>query len=288
MKVLVTGAAGQLGSVVCQELVQRGHEVLATDKRFVDGLPAPLRLADLRLAFAVYPLLEGKDAVVHLGNHPGLNAGPSPQALLADNVAMNANVFRAAAELGIGRIVFASSVQVMVRFEDGHPTEAPYTLPYFPLDGQAPPDPGSNFYGLSKEFGERTLQVVAERWPELCCTALRFPRLANESFLKRIKQRQAPSALKWGEGLTYLELPDAATLVALVLERQRPGYHQYFPAQALQIAGYSVAATLAAFFPTTPLRRPLAEIESLVDLAALEADVGFRPSPPLTVELERT
>jgi Nucleoside-diphosphate-sugar epimerases len=288
VKVLVTGAAGQLGSVVCQELVQRGHEVLATDKRFVDGLPAPLRLADLRLAFAVYPLLEGKDAVVHLGNHPGLNAGPSPQALLADNVAMNANVFRAAAELGIGRIVFASSVQVMVRFEDGHPTEAPYTLPYFPLDGQAPPDPGSNFYGLSKEFGERTLQVVAERWPELCCTALRFPRLANESFLKRIKQRQAPSALKWGEGLTYLELPDAATLVALVLERQRPGYHQYFPAQALQIAGYSVAATLAAFFPTTPLRRPLAEIESLVDLAALEADVGFRPSPPLTVELERT
>jgi nucleoside-diphosphate-sugar epimerase len=288
MKVLVTGAAGELGSVVCQELVQRGHEVLATDQRFVDGLPAALRLADLRLRFAVYPLLEGKDAVVHLGNHPSLNAGPSPQAVLADNVAINANVFRATAELGVARIVFASSLQVMVRLEDGRSTEAPYTLPYFPLDGQAPPNPGWNLYGLSKELGERMLQVLAERWPELCCTALRFPRLANESFLKRIKQRQAPSALKWGEGLTYLEYPDAATLVALVLERQRPGYHQYFPAQALRIDGYSAAATLAAFFPATPLRRPLPEIESLVDLDALEAEIGFRPSPPLTVELEQT
>jgi nucleoside-diphosphate-sugar epimerase len=288
VKVLVTGAAGELGSVVCQELVQRGHEVLATDKRFIGGLPAPLRLADLRLAFALYPLLEGKDAVVHLANHSSLTADPSPQAVLADNVAMNANVFRAAAELGVARMVFASSLQVMVRLEDGLPTEAPYTLPYFPLDGQAPPNPGSNFYGLSKEFGERMLQVLVDRWPELCCTALRFPELVNESFLRHIKQRQTRTALNWGEGLTYLEFPDAAALVALVLERQRPGYHQYFPAQTLRIAGYSVAATLAAFFPTTPLRRPLADIESLVDLAALEAEVGFRPSPPLTVELEQT
>jgi len=288
MKVLVTGAAGRLGSVVCQELVRRGHEVLATDQRFISGLPAPLRLADLRLALAVYPLLESKDAVVHLGNHPSLDAGPSPQAVLADNVAMNANVFRTAAELGVGRIVFASSLQAMVRLDQGRPTEAPYTLPYFPLDGQAPLNPGSNFYGLSKEFGERTLQVLAQCRPELCCTALRFPKLVNESFLQRIKQSQAPSALNWGEGLTYLALPDAAMLVALVLERQRPGYHQYFPAQALRIAGYSAAATLAAFFPATPLRRLPSDIEGLVDLGALETDVGFQPSPPLTVELERT
>jgi nucleoside-diphosphate-sugar epimerase len=287
MKVLVTGAAGRLGSVVCKELVQRGYDVLATDQRSISGLPAPLRLADLRLASGVYPLLDGKDAVVHLATRPSLDAGVSPQAVLADNGAMNANVFRAAAELGVGRIVFASSVQAMVRLEDGHPTEAQYTLPYFPLDGQAPPNPGSNFYGLSKEFGERMLQVLADRWPELCCTALRFPELVNEKFLKGIKQRQAFSALNWGEGLTYLEFSDAAALVALVLERQRPGYYQYFPAQALRISGYSAAATIAAFFPATPLRRPLSEIESLVDLHSLDADFGFQPSPPLTVELER-
>ena len=113
-----------------------------------------------------------------------------------------------------------------------------------------------------------------------------FGEAAQRKILKGIEQRQALSALNWGEGLTYLEFSDAAPLVALVLERQRPGYYQYFPAQALRIAGYSVATTLATFFPATPLRRPLSEIESLVDLSALEADFGFRPSPPFTVELQ--
>ena len=47
MKVLVTGATGRLGSVVCQELSRLGHDVLGTDQRF-GPLDAPLRLADLR------------------------------------------------------------------------------------------------------------------------------------------------------------------------------------------------------------------------------------------------
>jgi hypothetical protein len=46
-----------------------------------------------------------------------------------------------------------------------------------------------------------------------------------------------------------------------------------------------VARTLSEFFPDTPLRRPVDQIESLVDLSTLERDFGFRPSPPLTVQL---
>jgi hypothetical protein len=93
------------------------------------------------------------------------------------------------------------------------------------------------------------------------------------------------NALNFAEGLTHLEFADAARLIGLVLERQGPGYHQYFPAQALSVAGYSPAQLLAEFYPDTPLRRPRAEITSLVDLSALEQDLDFRPSPPLTVEL---
>ena len=287
MKVLVTGATGRLGSVVCKRLLQSGHAVLGTDQRFVKDFGAPLRLADLRDAHAVYPLLEGQDAVVHLGNIPNLALGPSAQAVLNDNMAMNVNVFRAAADLGVGRIVFASSLQAMVRLEEGKPLEPPYGVPYFPLDGDAPADPGYNFYGLSKELGERVLRVLSERFPELACTSLRFPFLAGGWFLNRIKQPLLPSALNFAEGLTHLEFGDAAELVARVLERQQPGYHQYFPAQGLALAGYSPAQILAEFFPDTPLRRPRAEITSLVDLSALERDFDFRPSPPLTVELLR-
>jgi len=288
MKVLVTGATGRLGSVVCKQLVAEGHDVLATDQRHASGLGAKLLLADLRDARAVYPLLEGRDALVHLGNIPNLSAGPSAQAVLGDNVTMNANVFRAAIDVGVRRLVFASSLQAMIRLEEGSTPAPPFTVPYFPLDGEAPANPGYNFYGLSKEFGERTLRILAERYPELICTALRFPMLAGEWFLNRVKQPLTRSALNLCEGLTYLQFSDAAALIGLVLARQAPGYHQYFPAQAVELAGYSAPAVLAEFFPETPLRRPREQIQNLVDLTALERDFGFSPQRPLTIELARS
>jgi len=285
MKVLVTGATGRLGAHVCKELRRRGHDVLGTDQRFTSELAVPLKLADLRQPDAVYPLLEGREALVHLGNIPSLGAGPSPQVVLSDNVAMNANVFRAAADLGVWRVVFASSLQAMIRLEEGRAPDARPMVPYFPLDGAAPADPGHNFYGLSKEFGERLLRVQSERFPRLICTALRFPMLAGDWFYERLRAPLPLRGLNFREALTYLGFSDAATLVGLVLERQQPGYHQYFPAQALTLSGYSVARTLSEFFPDTPLRRPIDQIESLVDLSALEQDFGFQPSPPLTVQL---
>lgn len=285
MKVLVTGGAGRLGSLVCEELSAIGHEVLATDQRFLASSKVPQRLADLCDPHAIYPLLEGCQAVVHLGNIPNLGQGPSPQSVLGRNSVMNANVFRAAADLGIGRIVFASSIQAMVRLEEGRAPDAAPCVPYFPLDGAAPADPGHNFYGLSKEFGERTLRVLSERFPDLRCTALRFPVLVGGWFYERAAAPLPRSAVNFGEALTYLDFKDAARLVGLVLDRQEPGYHQYFPAQALHLEGYSPAQVLAEFFPHTPLRRPRESIESLVDATALERDFGFRPAPPLTVRL---
>jgi nucleoside-diphosphate-sugar epimerase len=285
MKVLVTGATGRLGTVVCKELLQRGHDVLGTDQRFAPGLGVPLELADLRDALAVYPLLDGREAVVHLGNIPNLGHGPSAQVVLGDNVSMNSNVFRAALDLGVNRIVFASSLQAMIRLDEGRAFDDPPLIPYFPLDGDAPANPGHNFYGLSKEFGERTLRILSEREPRLTCTSLRFPMLSGDWFKKRLQHPLPRSGLNLCEALSYLDFSDAAALVALVVERQQPGYHQYFPAQAVKLEGYTPASTLAEFFPHTPLRRPRDEIAELIDVSALERDFGFRPSPPLTVQL---
>jgi nucleoside-diphosphate-sugar epimerase len=285
MKVLVTGGAGRLGSLVCEELFVLGHEVVATDQRFLPGSKVPQRLADLCDPHAIYPLLEGCQAVVHLGNIPNLGQGPSPQSVLGKNSVMNANVFRAAVDLGVSHIVFASSIQAMVRLEEGRAPDAAPCVPYFPLDGAAPADPGHNFYGLSKEFGERTLRVLSERFPELRCTVLRFPVLVGAWFYERAERPLPRSAVNFAEALTYLNFTDAARLVGLVLERQRPGYHQYFPAQALQLEGYSPARVLAEFFPHTPLRAPRESIQSLVDATALERDFGFWLGTPLTVRL---
>ena len=154
MKVLVTGAAGNLGSVVCRVLVARGHEVRAADQRHRAGLPVRIDYADVRDELSVYRLVDGMDAVVHLANHPHPASGPTPAALLTENVAMNTNVFTAALELGVSRIVFSSTVQVMCTFSWPREPRTTFPLPYLPLDGHCPPSTLTNPYALSKYFAE--------------------------------------------------------------------------------------------------------------------------------------
>jgi nucleoside-diphosphate-sugar epimerase len=285
MKVLVTGAAGKLGSQVCTHLFEHGYQVRATDRRHRAGLPVPLQLADLCDDIAVYTLLAGCDAVVHLGNHPNLNAAASPQRLLAENTAMNANVFRAAADHGIRRIVFASSVQAMLKMDNGMRMEPPFPIPYLPLDGAAPANAGMNFYGLSKEFAERLLQQLCEAEPTLSATSLRFPGLVHEAWLERLSAGPAPrSNFNFGELLAYLLFSDAARLVQVALEKQRPGYHQYYPAQTLRVRGVALPELVARYYPQVPLRRPLISLEALVDVSALAHDLAWAPTPATTVE----
>ena len=86
MRVLVTGAAGFIGSHLAENLIGQGHDVVGVDafipyypRAFKERNLAALRTdgrlrfheADLRTA-PIEPLLEGVDAVVHLAAMPGL------------------------------------------------------------------------------------------------------------------------------------------------------------------------------------------------------------------------
>jgi hypothetical protein len=70
------------------------------------------------------------------------------------------------------------------------------------------------------------------------------------------------------------------------VDEQRPGYHQYFPASSIQIRGYSVAALISEFYSDVPLKKPIGEIEGLIDTSAITRAVGWAPKQPLAVELE--
>ena len=241
--------------------------------------------ADLRDEIAVYSLLEGCEAVAHLGNHANLLAGPSPQRLIAENTAMNANVFRAAVDTGIRRIVFASSVQAILKVPNGMRAEAPYTIPYLPLDGGVPSNPGSELLrALSKEFGERMMQG-AESGPAgvgrdvAALPGARSAKIGSTGFTGGGKPVER-SSFNFGELLGYLMLSDAAELVRVTLEKQLPGYHQYYPAQTLEVRGVSVAELIREFYPTVPLRRLIDQIEALVDLSAITDSAGLGAKTP--------
>jgi NAD dependent epimerase/dehydratase family len=80
-------------------------------------------LTDYRQALEA---LRGADAVVHLANIPAPEIG-TPAVTFNANVAMNFNVFMAAARLGLSRVVWASSETTL-----GLPFEAPPR--YAPVD----------------------------------------------------------------------------------------------------------------------------------------------------------
>jgi nucleoside-diphosphate-sugar epimerase len=288
-KVLVTGATGHLGTAVCRSLIAAGLTVRATDRRFVPDFPVKPVLGDLLDEHFVYGLLEGCDAVVHLGNHPNLFVGPSAQQILADNVRMNANVFWAAAQLGIRDIVFASSVQVMLPSKGGR-REPPYALPYLPLDGNAPADPGTNAYGISKVVGERVLSALCEEYPELCATSLRFPMLPRAHWADHLRRTRliSPTHVNIGECATHLLLEDAGALVRQTLLRRTLGYRQYFPAWSIQFKGASLEDLYRAYYNHVPLRRPIETMTDFVDLSALKRDLDWEPTDRIVTELDRS
>ncbi len=181
--VLITGAAGRLGSTVSSLLHREGFDLLATD--VVDATDVPYRFehADLLDHERGLVLLEGIDVLLHIGNHPGVGASP-PQLVFNENISMNENMFQGAAERGVTKIVFASTLQLVGSHVDRRTVVNEPRTPAYPLDETMAPDP-SNVYALSKTVSEVMLRYYAERCG-IDCVALRLPLLHHSQDRVRV------------------------------------------------------------------------------------------------------
>jgi uronate dehydrogenase len=140
-RLLITGAAGALGSVLREHFRGR-FKVLRLSDRQPMGEAGPgeeIVQCELADAPAVERLFEGVDACVHLGGQP--TEAPWPVVLEA-NIIGAVNTWEAARKAGTGRILFASSNHAI----GFHPRSRK-------LDHRSPARPDTR-YGLSKAFGE--------------------------------------------------------------------------------------------------------------------------------------
>jgi uronate dehydrogenase len=140
-RILLTGAAGGLGKMLRQSLVGAAP-ILRLSSRSGMGEPAPheeIVPCDLADAPAVDRLLEGVDAVVHMG---GQSVEAPWDVIVASNIVGMINLYEAARKAGTDRIIFASSNHAIGM----HPRTSR-------LDHNSPARPDSR-YGLSKAFGE--------------------------------------------------------------------------------------------------------------------------------------
>ena len=268
-RVLVTGAAGRLGRTVALLLHHEGYDLLATD--VVDGgaVPYPFERADLLDHEAVCRLLQGIDVVLHIGNHPGIGSRP-PQLVFNQNVAMNENVFQGAAELGVSRIVFASTLQLIGSHIDDRTVINEPASPTYPMDGGTQPDP-SNVYALSKTVSEVMLRYYAERCG-IDCVALRFPLLHNHQDSVGVSrgEERFTDILEGFSGLTY---DDAAGLFLAVIRTSLPGYRVYMPGTSHRHRDLALPDLIRTFYRDLPDTTP-----DLLDVSRIGEETGWQPS----------
>jgi nucleoside-diphosphate-sugar epimerase len=281
MKVLVTGAAGRLGSVVAKHLAELGIDVRATDVRSRAGLAVPVVCESLLLSEACYRLTEGVDALVHLANHANVSVRP-PQVVYGENCTMNGNILQAALDMGVRRVIFSSTIQTVT----GDPSQRSYDalprciLPYLPMDDSLPIDP-ANFYSASKIAAEELLKAMC-RHDGMHAVVLRFPMLINGReiafFIERNRRRGLRSSGDaWGrhEVFAFLRVDDAASLIAAVLRTPWTGYRCSLPADARTSLGLTPRDAYEQHLSDIPLRVPIDELHALVDCSSLQREFGW-------------
>jgi UDP-glucose 4-epimerase len=168
MRVLVTGGAGYIGSVICARLAVRGHDVVVYDdlsRGHAEAVPAGVTLVrgDVRDAGLLRETLTdaGCGAVVHMAALAEVaESVAEPERYRSVNVDGTAAVIEAAVAAGAARLVFSSTAAVY---------GAPGRTPIDERDPLAPENP----YGETKLACERLLEQARSRGV-LAGTALRY------------------------------------------------------------------------------------------------------------------
>jgi uronate dehydrogenase len=150
-KLLLTGAAGGLGKALRERLKANCSVLRLSDVQAFGAAAAneEVVLADLADSAAVHTMVQGVDAIVHLG---GVSVEGPFGPILQANILGAYNLYEAARKNGVKRIVFASSNHVTGFYRQDQTINADH-----------PPRP-DGLYGLSKAFGEDLSRLYFDRY----------------------------------------------------------------------------------------------------------------------------
>jgi UDP-glucose 4-epimerase len=303
VKLLVTGGAGYIGSVVAHQLIEAGHETVVLDnlsKGHRKAVPEGCRLVegDLLDPEGVRDALgEGFDGVLHFAALSLVGESvEQPERYYRNNVCGTLNLLEAMNGANVPRLVFSSTAAVY-----GEPEEVPIpeTSPTLP----------TNPYGVSKLAVDRMIGAVAAA-RGLAATSLRYFNVAGASGSlgedHHPETHLIPLVLQAAAGARdsvkifgtdyptrdgtpvrdYIHVEDLGRAHSLVLEAARPGEHKVY--NLGNGAGFSVREVVEAARSVTG--RPIEAVESprrpgdpavlVASSDRIRAELGWKPERP--------
>lgn len=266
MRVLVTGAAGSIGTVVCAGLTARGHEVAGLDTAAAPGgftgAWFTADCADPDAVDAVFTALEDSgplEAVVHLASIPTEASLP---VILESHVVTTGALLDAMVDHGVSRIVYASSNHAVGRTPRSDLLEA------------AAVPRADTFYGVGKVAAEALLRLYVDRY-SLDAVAARIG-----SFLPQPETRRHLS--------TWLSHDDAVRMVEAGLTAPDPGFAVLYGISANTRAWWDLAAGRAlGYEPQDDAEAFAAAIESTPESDDDRVEAAHVGGPFVTEEFYR-
>jgi nucleoside-diphosphate-sugar epimerase len=300
VKIFVTGASGTLGSYICRELLNAGHEVTGYSRSRGEMDKVRWISGDAENCAHLARSVQGHDAIVHLAAIPGPGRA-SPERLIATNLLTTASVLEAAVHSLVPTVVFASSGAAL-----GFTFHKRLIPPqYLPVDEAHTCDPHDP-YGLSKLLGETTCKSYSDAFGlrTLCL------RINNAWYVDRPGAEFAVQS-GWARGLTVEQLwevryarivedssdewptpgpvsprknlwavidaRDVALAFRLAVESSVPG-HEVFNLNGSDTCSLvPTPQLLARHFPEVPLRAEFRGFDTLVSHKKATQMLGFHP-----------
>jgi UDP-glucose 4-epimerase len=169
MKLLVTGGAGYIGSVVAAQLLEAGHQVVVLDDLSTgheDAVPAGAVFVRGTIRDAAGVLADGIDAVLHFAAKSLVGESvQQPGLYWSNNLGGTLALLEAMRAVGVGSIVFSSTAAVY-----GEPERIPVT--------ETDPARPANPYGATKAAADEILHEYA-RLHGLGAVSLRYFNVAG-------------------------------------------------------------------------------------------------------------
>ena len=205
--------------------------------------------------------------VVHLANIPAPGLYP-PGRTFAENMTMNYNVFSAASDLGLKRVVWASSETTLGLPFDTPPRYAPVDEAHYPV--------AESSYALSKVASEAVAEQFA-RWSGVPFIGLRFSNILSTDDYDRFPEYWADASLRkwnlWG----YVDERDAAQSCRAALSAAITRSENFIIAAADTVMNRPSRELMSEVFPGVAVADELPEFGTLLAVDKARRLLGYAP-----------